>query len=78
MSIKAKLLAVTAIALALPAFAATSASAAGLVSIIVNDPSNPYWLTEGNVAAAEAQKLGYTATVGASKGDTNTESSSSA
>ena len=74
MSIKAKLLAVTAIALALPAFAATSASAAGLVSIIVNDPSNPYWLTEGNVAAAEAQKLGYTATVGASKGDTNTES----
>ena len=74
MSIKAKLLAVTAIALALPAFAATSASAAGLISIIVNDPSNPYWLTEGNVAAAEAQKLGYTATVGASKGDTNTES----
>ncbi len=44
------------------------------MSIIVNDPSNPYWLTEGNVAAAEAQKLGYTATVGASKGDTNTES----
>ena len=74
MSFKAKLLAVTAIALALPAVAATSASAAGLVSIIVNDPSNPYWLTEGNVAAAEAQKLGYTATVGASKGDTNTES----
>ncbi len=74
MSIKAKLLAVTAIALALPAFAATSASAAGLVSIIVNDPSNPYWLTEGKVASAEAEKLGYTATVGASKGDTNTES----
>ena len=74
MSIKAKLLAVTAMALALPALAATSASAAGLMSIIVNDPSNPYWLTEGNVAAAEAQKLGYTATVGASKGDTNTES----
>ena len=74
MSIKAKLLAVTAIALALPAFAATSASAAGLISIIVNDPSNPYWLTEGNVASAQAQKLGYTATVGASKGDTNTES----
>ena len=74
MSIKAKLLAVTAIALALPAFAATSASAAGLNSIIVNDPSNPYWLTEGNVASAQAQKLGYTATVGASKGDTNTES----
>ncbi len=53
----------------------TPASAAGgLISIIVNDPSNPYWLTEGNVAAAEAKKLGYDSTVGASKGDTNTES----
>ena len=75
MSIKAKLLAVTALALALPAFGATSASAAGgLMTIIVNDPSNPYWLTEGNVAAAQAKKLGYEANVGASKGDTNTES----
>jgi len=46
----------------------------GLISIIVNDPSNPYWLTEGNVAAAEAKKLGYKSHVGASKGDTNTES----
>jgi erythritol transport system substrate-binding protein len=46
----------------------------GLISIIVNDPSNPYWLTEGNVAQAEAKALGYTAKVGASKGDTNTES----
>jgi erythritol transport system substrate-binding protein len=52
----------------------SSASAAGLISIIVNDPSNPYWLTEGNVAKATAEKLGYTATVGAHKGDTNTES----
>ncbi len=59
-----------ALALAVPA----SASAAGLMTIVVNDPSNPYWLTEGKVAAAEAQKLGYTANVGASKGDTNTES----
>ena len=42
--------------------------------MIVIDPANPYWLTEGNVAADEAKKLGYTATVGASKGDTNTES----
>ena len=75
MSIKAKLLAVTALALALPALGATSASAAGgLMTIIVNDPSNPYWLTEGNVAAAEAKKLGYESNVGASKGDTNTES----
>ena len=53
---------------------AVSASAEGLISIIVNDPANPYWLTEGNVAKAEAEKLGYTATVGAHKGDTNTES----
>ena len=77
MSIKAKLLAVTALAAALaaPALTATAAQAAGgLVTIIVNDPSNPYWLTEGNVAAAEAKKLGYDANVGASKGDTNTES----
>ncbi len=77
MSIKAKLLAVTALAAALaaPALTATAAQAAGgLITIIVNDPSNPYWLTEGNVAAAEAKKLGYEANVGASKGDTNTES----
>ena len=44
------------------------------MTIIVNDPSNPYWLTEGKVAAAEAKKRGYQASVGASKGDTNTES----
>ena len=49
-------------------------AAGGLVTIIVNDPSNPYWLTEGNVAKTEAEKLGYTAVVGAHKGDTNTES----
>jgi erythritol transport system substrate-binding protein len=52
----------------------TVASAEGLISIIVNDPANPYWLTEGNVAKAEAEKLGYTANVGAHKGDTNAES----
>ena len=46
----------------------------GLISIIVNDPSNPYWKTEGDVAAAEAKSLGYTAKVSAHKGDTNTES----
>jgi erythritol transport system substrate-binding protein len=67
-----------AIALAAPllGWSVTAASAAegGLISIIVIDPANPYWLTEGNVAAAEAQKLGYKANVGASKGDTNTES----
>ena len=51
-----------------------SAAGKGLISIIVIDPANPYWLTEGKVAAAEAEKLGYTANVGASKGDTNPES----
>ncbi|MCJ1688106.1 D-ribose ABC transporter substrate-binding protein [Rathayibacter sp. VKM Ac-2927] len=50
------------------------ASEGGLISIIVNDPANPYWQTEGDVASAEAEALGYTANVGASKGDTNTES----
>ncbi|RYE74998.1 MAG: D-ribose ABC transporter substrate-binding protein, partial [Hyphomicrobiales bacterium] len=60
--------AVTISAFAMPAWAA------GQISIIVNDPSNPYWLTEGNVAKAAAEKLGYTATVGAHKGDTNSES----
>ncbi len=47
--------------------------AGGLITIIVNDPSNPYWKTEGDVAAAAAKELGYESTVGAHKGDTNTE-----
>ena len=46
----------------------------GLITIIVNDPANPYWLTEGNVAKATAEKLGYTAIVAAHTGDTNNES----
>ena len=46
----------------------------GLISIIVNDPSNPYWFTEGEVAKATAEELGYDANVAAHKGDTNTES----
>lgn len=58
---------------ALPLLASVS-WADGLMTIIVNDPSNPYWYTEGQVAKAEAEKLGYTATVSAHKGDTNTES----
>ena len=76
MSKKALTTTLKALALAAPLLAGTalSASAAGLITIIVNDPANPYWLTEGNVAAAEAKKLGYEASVGASKGDTNTES----
>ncbi|ABS48707.1 MULTISPECIES: D-ribose ABC transporter substrate-binding protein [Yersinia pseudotuberculosis complex] len=46
----------------------------GLMTIIINDPSNPYWFTEGQVAKATAEKMGYSATVSAHKGDTNTES----
>lgn len=56
------------------ALMASNAWADGLMSIIVNNPSNPYWYTEGQTAKAEAAKLGYTATVSAHKGDTNTES----
>lgn len=52
----------------------SSGKAGGLITVVVNDPSNPYWLTEGNVAAAEAKKLGYTSSVQASKGDVSTES----
>jgi erythritol transport system substrate-binding protein len=77
MSNKTRRLLLAACALALPVvggFATSASAAGGLISIIVNDPANPYWLTEGKVAAAEAQKLGYSSTVGASKGDTNTES----
>lgn len=79
MSTRRTALLLTAFTFLAPAFAGslTAASAAepgGLMTIIVNDPSNPYWLTEGNVAKAEAEKLGYKAIVGASKGDTNTES----
>ncbi len=53
---------------------AAAASAEGLISIIVNDPANPYWFTEGEVAKKTAEELGYTANVGAHRGDTNTES----
>ncbi|PXG11365.1 D-ribose ABC transporter substrate-binding protein [Brucella abortus] len=44
------------------------------MTIIVNDPSNPYWFTEGEVAKKTAEGLGYKAVVGGHKGDTNTES----
>jgi erythritol transport system substrate-binding protein len=53
---------------------AAFAQSKGLMTIIVNDPANPYWLTEGNVAKATAEKMGYTAIVGAHLGDTNNES----
>lgn len=52
---------------------AGSGEAGGLITIIVNDPANPYWKTEGDVAKATAEDLGYDATVGAHKGDANTE-----
>lgn len=52
---------------------AEGGDAGGLITIIVNDPANPYWKTEGDVAAATAEELGYESSVGAHKGDTNTE-----
>jgi erythritol transport system substrate-binding protein len=58
-----------------PLMAASAwAQGKGLITIIVNDPANPYWFTEGEVAKATAQKMGYTAAVAAHTGDTNTES----
>ncbi|MFT4012691.1 MAG: D-ribose ABC transporter substrate-binding protein [Paracoccus sp. (in: a-proteobacteria)] len=65
--------ALLAAAASLPLMAA-AASAEGLISIIVNDPANPYWFTEGEVAKKTAEGMGYTANVGAHRGDTNTES----
>jgi erythritol transport system substrate-binding protein len=60
-------------AAALPLMA-SHAWAEGLISIIVTDPANPYWFTEGEVAKKTAEELGYSANVSAHKGDTNTES----
>lgn len=60
-------------AAALPLIA-SSAWADGLISIIVNDPSNPYWFTEGEIAKKTAEGLGYSAVYSGHKGDTNTES----
>ena len=59
---------------AISTFAAPGWADKGLMTIIVNDPSNPYWLTEGQVAQKAAEKLGYSAKVSAHKGDTNAES----
>lgn len=63
----------TATVAAMTAFS-TPTWADGLISIIVNDPANPYWFTEGKIAKQEAEKLGYKAVVGSHKGDTNAES----
>ncbi|PWL33413.1 D-ribose ABC transporter substrate-binding protein [Marivita sp. XM-24bin2] len=65
--------ALLAAAASLPLMAGT-AWAEGLISIIVTDPANPYWFTEGEVAKETAEELGYEATVAAHKGDTNVES----
>ena len=65
--------ALLAAAVAMPMMAG-AASAEGLITIIVNDPANPDWVTEGEVAKATAEELGYTANVAAHRGDTNTES----
>ena len=48
-------------AVAVTPLLAGSAWAEGLISIIVTDPANPYWFTEGEVAKATAEELGYTA-----------------
>lgn len=61
-------------AVAVTPLLAGSAWAEGLITIIVNDPANPYWFTEGEVAKATAESMGYTASVNAHKGDTNAES----
>ena len=39
----------------------------------MNDPANPYWKTEGDVAAATAESSATPQRVGAHKADTNTE-----
>ncbi|MGM9473833.1 D-ribose ABC transporter substrate-binding protein [Pseudarthrobacter sp. YS3] len=54
-----------------------SASAGGgsnLITVIVNNPANPYWSTEGAAAKAEGEKLGYKVDVTSHKGDTKAES----
>ena len=61
MSKKATVPMLAAFALAAPLLAgsvttAPAADKGGLISIIVIDPANPYWLTEGKVAAAEARE----------------------
>ncbi len=69
---KAKRMLLAAVAIA--PLMVSAAWAEGLITIIVNDPANPYWFTEGEVAKATAEGLGYTASVNAHKGDTNAES----
>ena len=58
-------------AVAVTPLMAFAASAEGLISIIVTDPANPYWFTEGEVAKATDESLGYEPNVSAHKDDTN-------
>lgn len=75
MLMKGKRLLIAALAVTAPLVAgAAAAQDKGLISIIVNDTSNPYWFTEGKIAEATAEELGYEASVSSHKGDTNTES----
>ncbi|MFG6178099.1 D-ribose ABC transporter substrate-binding protein [Halomonas sp. THAF12] len=70
-----KRLLITALAVSAPLFAGVAAADdKGLISIIVNDNSNPYWFTEGKIARETAEELGYEANVSSHKGDTNAES----
>ncbi len=56
-----------------PASSAGGGAAGGTISIITVDPSNPYWKAEGDTAKAEAEKLGYKATVSANQNDPETQ-----
>lgn len=70
-----KRLLIAALAVSAPLLAGSAmAQDKGLISIIVNDTSNPYWFTEGKIARETAEELGYEANVSAHKGDTNAES----
>lgn len=70
-----KRLLIAALAISAPLFAGGAmAQDKGLISIIVNDTSNPYWFTEGKIARETAEEMGYDANVSAHKGDTNAES----
>ncbi|MEC8918205.1 MAG: D-ribose ABC transporter substrate-binding protein [Pseudomonadota bacterium] len=70
-----KRLLIAALAVSAPLLAGSAmAQDKGLISIIVNDTSTPYWFTEGKIARETAEDLGYEANVSAHKGDTNAES----
>ncbi|NYI69205.1 D-ribose ABC transporter substrate-binding protein [Spelaeicoccus albus] len=53
---------------------ASKDSKGGLISLITNDPANPFWSAEADAVKAEGKKLGYKVSVTAHKGDTKKES----